>query len=199
MRVNQQVAAADVDFIFQHKGNGFAGGSFLQVAVEGDDTRHARFDARRQHLQTLANGNRARGDRAGEAAEIEVRTVNILHREAQRLALDHPLDLHGFEDFQQGRAAVPGYIRALAGDVIAFQRRQRYKADIEVARQLLGESQIIFPDLVEARFAKLDEIHFVDRYHQVFNAQQRRDKAVTAGLVEHAFARIDQQDRQVAG
>ncbi len=199
MRVNQQVAATDVDFIFQHKGNGFAGGGFLQVAVEGDDTRHARFDARRQHLQTLANLHGTGGDRAGEAAEIKVRTVNILHREAQRLALDHPLDLHGFEDFQQRRATVPRHIRALAGDIIAFQRRQRHKADIKVARQLLGKGQIIFPDLVEARFAKLDEIHFVDRHYQVFNAQQRRDEAVTAGLVEHALARIDQQDRQVAG
>ncbi len=31
LRVNQQVAATDVDFIFQHKGN-FAGGGFLQVS-----------------------------------------------------------------------------------------------------------------------------------------------------------------------
>ena len=109
------------------------------------------------------------------------------------------MDLHGFEDFQQGRAAVPRHVRALTGDVIALQRRQRYKADIEVARQLLGKGQVSFTDLVEARFAKLDEIHFVDRHYQVFNAQQRRDEAVTASLVEHALARIDQQDRQVAG
>ncbi len=134
-----------------------------------------------------------------EKRGIEVRTVNILHREAQRLALDHPLDLYGFEDFQQRRATVPRHIRALAGDIIAFQRRQRHKADIEVARQLLGKGQIIFPDLVEARFAKLDEIHFVDRHYQVFNAQQRRDEAVTAGLIQHAFTGVDQQNRQVAG
>ena len=33
----------------------------------------------------------------------------------------------------------------------------------------------------------------------MFYSQQRRNKAVTAGLIQHAFTRIDQQDRQIAG
>ncbi|MOA55637.1 hypothetical protein D3C78_1794640 [compost metagenome] len=31
------------------------------------------------------------------------------------------------------------------------------------------------------------------------NAQQRSDKTVSAGLIQHPFACVDQQDRQIAG
>ena len=43
--VDQQIAAADIDLVVQHQGNGFARARFLQVAVKGNDARHGGLHA----------------------------------------------------------------------------------------------------------------------------------------------------------
>ena len=198
-RVHQQVTAADINFILQHESDRFPGRRFRQIAVKGDDARHGGFHPRRQHFQALSYAHAAGGNRTGEPAEVEVRAVDVLHREAQRLAFHHALNLNGFQHFQQRRAAVPRHFIALAGDVVPFKRGKRDKANVEIAWQLFSKGQIRFTDGVKGLFAKIDEVHFVHRHHQVFDPQQRGDKAVTTGLIEYAFAGVDQQDRQVAG
>ena len=44
-----------------------------------------------------------------------------------------------------------------------------------------------------------DEVHLVDRHHDVRDAQQRRDEGVAMGLLQHALARIDEHDGEVRG
>ncbi len=197
--VKQQVATADVDFIFQYQRDGFACRRFLQIAVEGHDARHGRLYAWRQHLNALADLHGAGSQRAGETTEIEVRAVHVLNRETHRLGIHRTTNFHRLQHFQQRRAAVPGKVVAVAGNVIAFQRGQRYEANIEIARQLLGKGQILFANAVKGLFAVADEIHFIDSHHQMFDAQQCGNKAVTTGLIQHTFTRVDQQNRQVAG
>ncbi len=109
---------------FRHKGNGFAGGgascrSPSKVTIRA----YARFDARRQHLPDAGQPARYRRRPCRAHAEIKVRTVNILHREAQRLAST----TRWISTVSEGLPAASGplyprHIRALAGDIIAFQR-----------------------------------------------------------------------------
>lgn len=88
---------------------------------------------------------------------------------------------------------------AFARHVVAVQRRQRHEFDIQIARQLLGKGQVILFELLKHRFLVVHQIHFVHRHHQMANAQQGCDKTVATSLVQHPFARVDQQDRQIAG
>ena len=199
LRIDQQVAAADINLIFQHDSDGFTGTGFLQVAVKRHNTRHAGFNARWQYLQALSDLHAAGSHGPGETAEVEVGPVNKLDRETQRLIFHHATDFNGFQHFQQRRAAVPRHADALGRDVVPFKGRKRNKANINVTRQLPGKGEVLFANAIKRLFAKIHQIHFIHRHHQVFNSQQRRDKAMTASLIEHAFARIHQQNRQIAG
>ena len=42
-----------------------------------------------------------------------------------------------------------------------------------------------------------DQVHLVDREHEVRDAEQARDLRVTPRLVEHAVARVDEQDGDI--
>ena len=68
-------------------------------------------------------------DGSGIAAEIEVRPVDPLHREAERLAPAAWLDLDDLEIVEQGRAAIPRRIGGRLGDVVAEARRDRDRHD----------------------------------------------------------------------
>ncbi|CSF29006.1 Uncharacterised protein [Shigella sonnei] len=130
--------------------------------------------------------------RSGVATKIEIRAINVLHREAHWLSIHHSLDLHGFQHFEQCRTAVPRHTFTLRCHVVAFQCRERHKADIQITRQLPGKGQIIFTNTGERLFTVIHQIHFVDRHDQMFDPQQCGDKTVTTGLIEHAFTGIDQ-------
>ncbi len=59
---------------------------------------------------------------------------------------------------------------------------------------VLGE---ILGDGVELAFVPVDEIHLVDSEGDRLHAEQRGDERVTAGLLEHTVAGIDQHDRDI--
>ena len=44
-----------------------------------------------------------------------------------------------------------------------------------------------------------DEVHLVDRQHEVGHPQQRRQRGVPAGLLDHALAGVDEHQREVGG
>ena len=54
-------------------------------------------------------------------------------------------------------------------------------------------------DLVEPHLVEIDEIHLVDREHDVRNLEQRRDQGVAPRLLDHALPRVDQNHRDVGG
>ena len=54
-------------------------------------------------------------------------------------------------------------------------------------------------DLLVDRLVVVDEVHFVDAEDQVRHPQQRGEQGVAAGLFEHAFAGVDQEQRQAGG
>ncbi len=52
-------------------------------------------------------------------------------------------------------------------------------------------------DLVEARCAEIDAVHLVDDDRDLPDAEQMQQIAVPAGLVAHAFQRVDDQHRAI--
>ena len=70
--------------------------------------------ARRQHHHLVALAQDAGGDRAGEAAEVEVGADDVLHRETQVGQVAVAGDVHRLQVVQQRRAAIPGHRVALA-------------------------------------------------------------------------------------
>ena len=54
-------------------------------------------------------------------------------------------------------------------------------------------------DLVEPLLRVVDEIHLVDRVDDVRQLEHRDDVGVPAGLLDHALARVDEDDGDVGG
>ena len=96
-------------------------------------------------------------------------------------------------------SVVPEYqgMRVLGdGDVVAVARADRDRGHRE--RSQLAEQRVeVGDDLVEHRLVEADQVHLVDRQHDLADAQQRGDRRVSAGLHQQALARVDQQHRHV--
>ena len=61
------------------------------------------------------------------------------------------------------------------------------------------EALVVVDDVVEAALAVLDQVHLVDREHDMADAEQIGDAAVALGLGEHALPGVDQDDREIGG
>ncbi len=198
--MHQQVATGDVDLVFHGQGYRLTRACMLQFTFEGDDGFHAAAFARRQHHDFVALLDDAAGQGAGETAEVQVRTVDVLHRETQVGEVAVARHFHGLEDFHQRLAGVPRRTLGLVHHVVAFERRHRH----EVHRgglhlQAFGELQVVGLDRLEHALIEVLEVHLVDGHNDVLDAQQRGDEAVATGLGLHAVTGVDQDDRQVTG
>ena len=49
--------------------------------------------------------------------------------------------------------------------------------------------------MIEHGFGVADEVHLVDRHHQMLDAEEVGDETVALGLFDHPLAGIDQDDR----
>jgi hypothetical protein len=138
-------------------------------------------------------------DQAGDTPEVEIGTVDPLHRQAEwPRARRIDVDLDRFEMVDQGRPLVPGRPIRLGGDVVAGDPGDRNGGEAGDA-DLGREGAIGQRDPVEHRLVVIDQVHLVDRQHDVLDADQMRQIAVAPGLGQHALARIDQDHRQVGG
>ena len=195
---DQHVAAADVDFIFQRQRDRQRRKRFFQFAVEGHDRLDAAGLARRQGHHFVALADDARGDRAAEAAEVEVRPVDVLHRKAKVLQVAVRADVDRFQEVHQRAALVPRHVRTRVDDVVALQRRDRNEVQIGQV-QSRGKVLVVVANLLEDLLAVIDQVHLVDGDQDVLDAQQRRDEGMPFGLRQHAVPGVDQDDRQVGG
>ena len=73
--------------------------------------------------------------------------------------------------FHDRRAGVPGHPRAARENVVAVTRHDRDALDVMDAK-LRGDRSILRRDSVEAIVVESRQVHFVDREHDVLNAQQ---------------------------
>ncbi len=124
VRVDNHVAATDVNFIFQREGDrhgrksrssssssGHDGFTVLPLLPEG------------RAVMWIALADNAGGDRAAVTAKVEVGTVHVLYREAEILEISVGADLDVFQH--------PHQVRLVPGAYVAHNgRRYLLSADI---------------------------------------------------------------------
>ena len=80
--------------------------------------------------------------------------------------------------------------------VVAVQRAQRQRRH-RAEPDLRGEAVEVGHDAVEDLLRPVDEVHLVDRQHDVTDTQQPCHRRVPACLLDHAVACVDQHDRHL--
>ena len=106
--------------------------------------------------------------------------------------------MHVLEVVHQRGAVVPRHVLGAVHHVVALERRDR--DDLEVGDvQLGGEGGELLVDPVVGGLVVVDEVHLVDREHQVGDPQQREDHRVPAGLLGEALAGVDEHQAEVGG
>ena len=141
--------------------------------------------------------SRPLGDRAGEAAEVEMRPVDPLHRQAERRVRGGRPRPRCVRD---GRADAARRTRAcvsLCEETLSPKRAEIGIGDQRAEAERSGELAIVGDDVAKDRFVVVDEVDLVDRQHDVTDAEQRDDDRVAMGLRQQALARVDQQDREI--
>ena len=107
-------------------------------------------------------------------------------------------DLDRLEVLEQRRPVVPRHAFAALDDVVAAQRRDRDHVHVAQPEALARLAQLCL-DLAEALLREADEVHLVDRHDDVRDAEDRGDVGVPPRLLDHALARVDQDESEVGG
>ena len=155
-----------------------------------------------QHDHLVARAEHARGDLARVAAVVvqlvRHRARDPLDREARVLEVAVGRHVHVLEVVEQRRALVPGHVLGALDHVVAVQRRDRDEGHV-LHVELRRPAREVRADPVEDLLVPVDQVHLVHAHDQVRDAEQRRDERVPARLLEHALARVDEDQREVGG
>ncbi len=168
----------------------------LEIAAHGGDAQHVRALAAQHVGDAVADADAARGDGAGEAAEVEAVAQHGLHRHAERSARSDVARRDALEVLEQMRPAVPGHVLGVARDVVATDGGDGNGdclAEAEAQRQLAE----VGLDGAELLLRPVDEIHLVDGEHDALHADDVEDGGVAARLALHAVTCVDQHDGDV--
>ena len=198
--LHEGIATRNVDIIIERQGNAHWGIRLLQVFLYEVDALHGALSARWQHSDLVARTD----DAAAHSARITTiiwelaadRTNHVLHWEAEETA--HRLMTHrnGLQIAQQGRSLIPRSLITLVHHVVAIlgaDRDEHHVLDIQCLRHLL----VVGNNLIIYIFTEINQVHLVDSHQDMRYAEQRRNIAVTHGLLQHAVARIDEDDAQI--
>ena len=159
------------------------------------DRSHDARAAGGQEEQLIAGAERAGFDSPGKNAAM-VEAIHVLNGKAKRLVRDFGRVRDGIERLEDGRPVEPLQVLAARGDVVALPRRDgneylRLDAD---AREKLA---VLARDLVEHLLRVVDEVHLVDDDDDLAHADQPQQIPVAAGLLLHAFGRVDDDERRI--
>ena len=196
----QQIAAPDVEIVLELDRDRVGRHGGAQRAVERLHGRDRGARAARQRHDLLPGAQRAARDLAGVAARAPAAVLgpqDPLDRQPHRPgpAVAGHVDL--LEMLEQRRPVVPLGGAAL-DDVVAVQGRDREGARA-VDADLPGQGLELPLDRPEAALVPVDQVHLVDRGHEVADAEQRRQRGVAARLLDDAVPGVDQDHRQVRG
>ena len=196
IRADQKVPPRDVYIVDQRDGNRIACLRGRLGAVIGQDILDTGFVAGCGDDDQIADPDRPGRQRSGIAAEVEVRTIDPLHRESKWLFGSFAVDIDGLEIVEQGWAAIPRRYVGQGCDVVPVSGRDRYRhhrGEAELGR----EGGIFSRDAVERRLLVFDQVDLVHRHDDVAQAEQRADQRMPPRLHQHALASIDQDDGKV--
>ena len=197
--VDQHVAAADVDFVFEGDVDRSARAGFFQFFLESDD----RFDSglhvpkagRRRSLPA-----RSTPEATCPAKPRKVASGRITYCTGKRSGPAAALSLTRkcLEIFEQRRPLEPGRARAAPNDVVAFERAHRNGVQASDA-QLIGKFAKLGGDAFEDFLREADQIHFIDGGDDVLHAEQAGDEGVAARLAQNALGGVHQHHGGVGG
>ncbi len=192
------VAAADVDLIGQGQRDRITRlGSWLG-AFPHHNRVDARFHPRGEYAHPVARMHRAGAHSSAEAAEVRAGPVDPLHRHAEPIHRRRAPRLHRLQVVHYRRALVPRHAWSGQDEVVAFERRDRnrpHAGDAAAGR----ERRVLVHDLLEDLLLVAHQIHLVNGEQDVADPHHRGDARVPAGLRQHAFPRVDQDDGQFRG
>ncbi len=193
-RVDEHVAPAHVNLVFEAQRHRLGDRRELALAVERVDRLHAARLARGEHHHGVALAHDARRHAPGEAAVIEVGAHHVLHgvAEVRRVAIEP--HRHLVEELEHRRPVVPGRVGAAAHAVRALQRADGEERDAREV-EALGEGRELLAHGLEDRRVEPDEVHLVHADREVRDAEERGDVRVPPALLEHAEPRVDEHDR----
>ena len=120
-------------------------------------------------------------DRAREAAEVEVGTVDPLDGQAEGRGATVVLDFDALEILHEMGALEPRRARALRTHVVAEAGRERNREQ-RAETERFGETPVGDGDVAERLFVIADEVDLVHREHDVANAEQRGDDRMAVRL-----------------
>lgn len=188
------MAAFDEELVVQGDADGLAGRGGQDGAVDapGLDRLDLGAGVARAEQQGVAHAQLAALDAAGEDAAL-VELVDVLDREAQRQFHRQRLRRQGVQGGDQGVALEPGHVLRLVRQSVAVargDRQDRRRGDAHAAEILVD----LAGHFLEAVLGVVDQVHLVDRDHDVVEAEQVQDVAVAAGLLLDPFLGIDHQD-----
>ena len=106
---------------------------------------------------------------------VAIRPNHRLHREARVHVVEIAADVDRLQRVEERAAAVPRHVRRSIDHVVAVQRGDRNEADVRDL-EARGEVLVLADDLVEAVLGPIDEVHLVDRDHQMLDAQEGGDE-----------------------
>ena len=177
-----------------------SGHRFVEFAIQRDNAFDRAILARRHDTDRIAWLHNTGGNQSGEAAEIEVWSIDPLHRHAERFFLRGiGRDLDILEMGDQGRAVIPGHIhRRRVGDIVALEARNRDRREILYAN-FCSKFAIFLDDIVKYVLVIIHQVHLVHRQHQILDPEQMGEIGMTPGLDQNPFPRIDQYDCGIGG
>src|SRR6185312_4103660 len=198
--IRDQVAAADIDIVFQAKDDALRGVGFFNFPAAAFDRQDAAGQARGKdgHGVSLAVG--AAGYLARITAIVMVflrlRADDVLYAEPAAFQIGVDADRGRFQQTKQGRAVIPGQVGAALHDIVAFQRADGEVADV-FQLEGLRYFRVIDKDVVIPVLRIIHEVHLVDGDHNVRYVEQRCDDGMPARLFRDAVSGIDEDDDQI--
>ena len=128
----------------------------------------------------------------------ELRSDDMLHREAELRSERERGVVDALQVAEHGRAVVPRRTRGAGHHVVALGRRHRDAVGVRDA-EAAGQQGEVGRDPPEVVLGVVDQVDLVHHQHHVRDPQQRGDRQVAAGLLDHALARVDQQHDHIGG
>ena len=200
---HQGIAAGDVDLIGESEADGLRGEGFLFLAIGGMDGFHTGFETRGKDGDFVAGLEDAAGNTARVAAEVVPfvghGTDDPLDGEAGIDVIFLTADVDVFQVVEESRSFIPWHVGGFIDDVVAIEGGDGDRGDIDDVVEAGGELAEVGNDLIEDLLGVIDEIHFVDGDDEVLDAEKVGDEGVALGLLDHAFACVDENDGEVGG
>ncbi len=128
---------------------------------------------------------------------ITVRPYNPLHGKPRGHVILVGSNVDRFQVVQKRGTLIPRHVFRFIYDVITFKGADRDKGYVYDVTQSRSELSELLFDFLETLLAPINQIHLVHRNDHMLNSKQICDKRMTAGLLDDAFPRIYEYDRQI--